>query len=186
MKNKKAKEKEKKQIANNKLIEKKERLKEIDLENDKQRKLIMKKIRNMEKKKIELDKKKDEFYQRKKEDIDTHLNAAKNNKNILQKEEDENREEILDYENYKFNIALEKEAAIKSKKENSQYKTLENQKEIENRMKEVKKILNTLKSDSVKNKTDKKRRQLYNEKVKKDNEEKKREEELKLEKLGII
>lgn len=167
-------------------MEKREKIKELDLENDKQRKLIMKKIKNMEKKKIELDKRKDEFYQRIKEDINTHLEGAKNNKNILLKEEEEKREDILDYENYKFNLALEKELGIQSKRANSQYKSLEKQKEVENRMKEFKKIMNSLQDDSVSTKNEKQRRLLYNEKVKKEREEKKREEEKKLEKLGII
>ena len=167
-------------------MEKREKIKELDLENDKQRKLIMKKIKNMEKKKIELDKRKDEFYQRIKEDINTHLEGAKNNKNILLKEEEEKREDILDYENYKFNLALEKELGIQSKRANSQYKSLEKQKEVENRMKEFKKIMTSLQEDSVTTKNDKQRRKMYNEKVKKEREEKKREEEKKLEKLGII
>ncbi len=186
MKEKKAKEKKKKELANNKLLEKKERLKELDIENEKQRKLIIKKIHKMEKKKLELDKKKDELYQRIKEDMNNHLKEAKDNKNILEKEEDEKREDILDYENYKFNLALEKESTIKTKRANSQYKTLENQKETENRMKEFKKIMNSLQDDSIINKNYKQRRQMYNEKVKKDREEQKREEEKKLEKLGII
>ena len=53
-------------------------------------------------------------------------------------------------------------------------------------MMEFKKIMNLLQEDSVKTKTDKERRQMYNEKVKKEREEKKKEEEKKLEKLGII
>ena len=59
MKDKKAKQNEQKKISSNKLLEKKERLKEIDIENDRQRRLIIKKIQKMEKRKIELDKKKD-------------------------------------------------------------------------------------------------------------------------------
>ena len=186
MKDKKAKEKEKKQISNNKLLEKKERLKELDLENDKQRKLIMKKMKKMEKKKIELDKKKEEFYRRIKEDMNIHLKGAKDNKNIMEKEENERREDILDYENYKFNLALEKESCMKSKRANSYNKTIENQKETENRMKEFRKIMSSLQDDSVTNKTDKQRRKMYNEKVKKEMEERKKAEDKKLEKMGFI
>ena len=57
MKDKKAKQKEKKAIANNKLLEKKEKLKELDLEKDKQRKLILKKIHKWKRKKWNLKKK---------------------------------------------------------------------------------------------------------------------------------
>ena len=185
MKEKKAKEKEKKQIFNKKLLEKKEKLKELELDNDKQRKIIIKKIKNMEKKKTELDKKKDELYQKIKEEANAQLEKANNNKKLLKIEEDERREDILDYENYKFNLALEKESGIKYKRINSQNKTIENQIEIENRMKEFKKIMNSLQEESVTSKNDKQKRLIYNEKVKKDIEEKKKEEE-KLEKLGIF
>ena len=106
MKDKKAKQNEQKKIASNKLLEKRERLKELDLENDRQRRLIIKKMQKMEKRKIELDKKKDELYQKIKEDINNHLQVARNNKNNMEKEEDERREDILYYENYKFNLAF--------------------------------------------------------------------------------
>ena len=97
MKDKKAKQNEQKKISSNKLLEKKERLKEIDLENDRQRRLIIKKIQKMEKRKIELDKKKDELYQKIKGDINYHLQVARNNKNNMAKEEDERREEKIFY-----------------------------------------------------------------------------------------
>ena len=185
MKDKKAKQNEQKKISSNKLLEKKERLKEIDLENDRQRRLIIKKIQKMEKRKIELDKKKDELYQKIKGDINYHLQVARNNKNNMAKEEDERREDILFYENYKFNLALEKDAGNRAKKINSQNKTIENQIETQNKMKEFKKILNTLQEDSITSKAEKERRQIYDEKVKKEREERKKEEEKKLEKLGL-
>ena len=168
MKDKKAKEKQKKEISKNKLLEKREKLKELDIEKDKQRRLIIKKIQKMEKKKMEYDKKKEEFYQKIKEDINTHMEGAKNKQKNMEKENDEKREDILDYENYKFNLALEMETNMKTKRANSQYKTIENQKEIENRMKEFKKIMTSLQEDSVTTKNDKQRRKMYNEKVKKE------------------
>jgi len=112
------------------------------------------------KEEIELDKKKDELYQKIKGDINYHLQVARNNKNNMAKEEDERREDILFYENYKFNLAIEKDAGNFSKKQNSQNKTIENQKETESRMMEFKKIMNLLQEDSVKTKTDKERRQM--------------------------
>ena len=140
----------------------------------------------MEQKKREYDKKKEEFYQKIKEDINTHLTGAKNKVKNMEKEDDEKREDILDYENYKFNLALEMETNMKSKRANSQYKTIENQKEIESRMKEFKKIMTSLQEDSVATKNDRQRRRMYNEKVKKEMEEKKKEEEKRLEKMGLI
>ena len=58
MKEKRAKLREHKKVANDKLLQKQERLRLIDEENEKQRKKIIKKIKNMEKKKEELDKQK--------------------------------------------------------------------------------------------------------------------------------
>ena len=51
MKEKRAKLREHKKVANDKLLQKQERLRLIDEENEKQRKKIIKKIKNMEKKK---------------------------------------------------------------------------------------------------------------------------------------
>ena len=186
MKEKKAKQKEKKEIANNKLLEKKEKLKELDKEKDKKRKLIIKRIQKMDKKKLELDKKRNELLQIINEDRISHLQEAKKNKSLLEKEEDEKREDILDYENYKFSLALEKETGIKVKRAYTQNKTIENQKETESRMKEFRKIMNTLQDDSIITKNDKHRRLMDNEKLKTEREEKKKEEEKKLEKLGML
>ena len=83
-------------------------------------------------------------------------------------------------------MALEKGSSIKTKRANSQYKTIENQKQTEDRLKEFKKIMTSLQDDSVTTKNYKQRRQMYNEKVKKEREEQKREEEKKLEKFGIM
>jgi hypothetical protein len=186
MKDKKAKQDEQKKNASNKFEEKREKLKELDLENENERRKFIKKMKNMEKRKKEFDKKKEELYQRIKEENINHLKMARDKKNQLAKEENERREDILYYENYKFTLALEKEKGNRHKKQYSQIKTIENHKEAENKIKEFKKIMTSLQEDSVKNKTDKERRKMYNEKVKKEKEEKKKEEEKKLEKLGVI
>ena len=168
-------------------MEKRERLRELEIENDKQRKQIMRKIQKMEKKKIELDKKKDEFYQKIRENINSHLLGAKNNKSLIDKEDNEKRGDILDYENYKFSFALEKEEGNRTKRINSQNKTIANQKETESRLKEFNKIMSSLQDSAIATKTTKERRNMYNEKVRKEREEKrKEEEEQKLEKLGMI
>ena len=46
MKAKKAKHNEMRQMSHNKLLEKQEKLRELDIENDNQRKLILKKLRD--------------------------------------------------------------------------------------------------------------------------------------------
>lgn len=186
MKAKKAKHNEIKQVSQNKLLERQEKLKELDIENDNQRKMILKKIQKMEKKKLDHDKEKDEFYKRIKENLENHFVGIKNNKKLLSKDVDDMRQDILFYENYKFNLALERDKLNVNKRNQTLNKTLENQKEKENEMRRFARIMSGLQDDSVIKKTDRQRRQLYNEKVKKEREEKKREEEKKLEKLGVI
>ena len=186
MKEKKERLKEKKEISNNKLIEKQERLRELDKKNDNQRKKILKKIEAMEMKKKQIDKEKEEYLQSLREIRDNHLKETNNNKILLTKEEDEIRKDILDYENYKFDLALGKDNGVKKKRANSQYKSIESQKEEEQKMKDFMKIMNTLQDDSVFKKNEKQKRKMYNEKVKKEKEEKRKEEEKKLEKLGLI
>ena len=186
MKAKKAKHNEIRQMSHNKLLEKQEKLKELDIENDNQRKLILKKIQKMEKKKLDHDKEKDKFYKKIKEDLENHFVEIKNNQKLILKDADEMRQDVLIYENYKFNLALKKDKLNFTKRNQSLSKTLENQREKENEMKQFKRIMSGLQDESVIKKTERQKRQLYNEKVKKEKEEKKKEEEKKLEKLGVI
>ena len=186
MKAKKAKHNEIRQMSHNKLLEKQEKLRELDIENDNQRKLILKKIQKMEKKKLDHDKEKDEFYKKIKEDLDNHFVEIKNNKKLLSKDIDEMRQDVLFYENYKFNLSLQKDKLNVNKRIQSLSKTLENQKEKANEMKQFTRIMSGLQDEAVIKKTERQKRQLYNDKVKKEREEKKREEEKKLEKLGVI
>ena len=186
MKEKRAKLKAKKKAENEKLQLKQERLRLLEEENEKQRKNIIKKLNKMEKKKLELDRRKDEFYQQIKEEQNMKVQGTKVNKNSLSKEADAKRDEILEYERYVFGLVKSKEAGNNNKKILSQNKTIQTQKNEQNRMKEFKKIINTLQDDSVTNKNDRQKRRMYNEKVRKDLEEKKKEEEKKLEEAGLL
>ena len=143
-------------------------------------------INKMEKKKIELDKKKDEFYQQIKQGLNMKVQGTKVNKNSLTKEADAKRDEILEYESYVFGLVKSKEAGNNNKKILSQCKTIQTQKDEQNRMREFKRIINTLQDDSVTNKNDRQKRRMYNEKVRKELEEKKKEEEKRLEEAGLL
>ena len=186
MKEKKAKQNEKRLIANDKLQEKQEKLKELDKENEKNRKKIIKKIEVMEKKKIQIDKEKEYNLQRIKDIRNNYLKETNNNKIMLSKEEDLKRDDILYFENYKFDKALGKDFGNKKKRAISHYRAIAHQIEDQEKMKDFMKVLNTLQDDSVTKKNDRQKRQIYNEKVRKEREEKRREEEKKLEKLGLI
>ena len=186
MKEKREKLREQKKIEKDKLAQKQERLRLLDEQNEKQRKNILRKIRKMEKKKEELDRRKDEFYQQIKEGMNMKVQGTIENKNNISKEEDLKREEVLEYESYVFNKIKEREAGTFSKRAQSQSRTIQNQKDNQVKMREFKKIMNSLQDNSVTNKNDKQKRKMYNEKVKKDLEEKRKEEEKRLEKLGLI
>jgi hypothetical protein len=186
MKEKRAKLNAKKKLENEKLALKQERLRLLEEQNEKQRKNIIKKINKMEKKKLEFDKKKDEFYQQIKEGMKMKMQGTKANKNSLSKEADAKREEILEYESYVFDLVKNKEAGTASKRAISQSRTIQTQKDDQDRMKEFKRIMNTLQEDSVANKNDKQKRKMYSEKVKKELEEKRKEEEKRLEQAGLL
>ena len=174
MKEKRAKLREKKKKENDKLAQKQERLRLLDEQNEQQRKNIIKKIKKMEKKKLELDKKKDEFYQQIKQGMDMKMKGTKDNKISLTKEKEAKRDEVLEYEFYVFNRIKEKEANNISKRAQSQSRTIQNQKDDQNKMRQFKRIIYSLQDDSVANKNDKQKRLMYKEKVRKDMEEKKK------------
>ena len=108
------------------------------------------------------------------------------NRNNLEVEEKHKRDEVLEYENIIFNIVKQKQEGNEYQRALSQSRTLQNQKENQFKLKEFKKIMNSLQDESICNKNDKQRRIMYNEKVKKELEEKRKEEEKRLEKMGII
>ena len=141
MKEKRARLNTKKKLENDKLALKQEKLRQIDEENEKQRKNIIKKIKKMEKKKLELDKQKDERFQQKKEEMGMKFQDTIDNKNTLSKEADAKREEVLEYESYIFNIVKEKEANNISKRAQSQSRTIQNQKDDQNKMRQFKRII---------------------------------------------
>ena len=114
------------------------------------------------------------------------VQGTKENKNSLSKEEDAKREELLEYETYMFNKIKEKEAKNFSKRAQSQSRTIQTQKDNQVKMREFKKIMNSLQDDSITNKNDKQKRKMYNEKVRKEMEEKRKEEEKRLEQIGLI
>ena len=121
----------------------------------------------MEKKKALIDKEKDNYLQKIKNIRDNYLKETNNNKIVISKEEELRRGDILDYENYKFDRALGKDYGNKKRRALSQYRSIANQIEDQEKMKDFMKVLNNLQDDSVTKKNDKQKRQMYNEKVRK-------------------
>ena len=186
MKEKKEKQNEKKMIANDKLQEKQEKLKELEKKNEKNRKKIIKKIETMEKKKILIDQQKENHLQKIKDIRNNHLKETNINKKMISKEEELKRGDILYFENYRFDRALGKDNGNKKRRAISQYRSIAHQIEDQEKMKDFMKVINTLQDDSITKKNDRQKRQMYNEKVRKEREEKRKEDEKRLEKLGLI
>ena len=186
MKEKNARIKALKKLETEKLILKQERLRLLDEQNEKNRKNIIKKIKKMEKKKLESDQRKDKYYQQIKEGLNMKMQGTKENKNTLSKEADIKREGVLEYESHIFNAVKEREECNLTKRAKSQSRTIQTQKDNQEKMKEFKKIIYSLQDTSVTNKNDKQKRKMYNEKVRKELEEKRKEEEKELEVAGLI
>jgi len=180
MKDKKASQSAKKEKSLKKMEEKKENMKELEDATEKNRKMILKKILKMEKRKKENDKKRNEHFQKLKEDNDFRLKEVKSNKTMLSKEEEDRRGDILYNENYRFNLATEKVNNYKSKRLESLNKYMEENREKVKKYREFKKIMNSLQDSSILKKNEKEKIQLFKEKVRKDEEELKKEEEKKL------
>jgi hypothetical protein len=185
--------KEKKMLQNEKIMkdkekyeEKKEKLKELDIKNEKYKKKILKKIESNNKKRILVDRERGKNAQRMRNIRLNYLKGLNDNKLILSKEEGLRRNNILYFENYKFDKAYWKDSGEKEKRANSQYKTIANQKDEELKMKDFMKVLSSLKDESIIKKNERQKRAMYNEKLRKEREAKRKEEEKKLEKLGLI
>ena len=140
----------------------------------------------MERKKVLIDQEKENFLQKIKDIRNNHLKETNNNKKMISKEEELRRGDILYFENYKFDRALGKDVGNKKKRAVSQYRSIAQQIEDQEKMKDFMRVLNTLQDDSISKKNDRQKRQMYNEKVRKEREEKRKEEEKRLEKLGLI
>lgn len=186
MKAKKRKLKQQKKLSNEKLILKQEKLQSVDKNNEQKRKNIIKKINRMEKKKKELDLKKEEEYKEKKQERKYRIESTKKNKTKLERSDLNKRLDILEYESSLFNHISKKETNNLKKRAQSQYRTIQNQLENQEKMKKFKRVISALQDDSINNKNDTEKRKMYREKVRKEMELKRKEEEKRLAELGLI
>ena len=177
------KRKEKSVIIKDKLMEKQEKLKELEKKHDKERKMIIKKIENMTLKKMALDKVKEEYLLKIKTMRDNKFEKAKLNKSMIELKERERRENILFDEEEKFCRVRSKENKNDSIKSHSIYQTIGFQKEKDEKMKNFLKQMSMLQSQSIIKKNHKQRKQIYINKLRKEAEERRKEEEKRLEKL---
>jgi hypothetical protein len=185
MKEKRQKQKEKSKIVFEKLMQKEERLQNIRKAKEKERKKLENKIDKMIQKKQLFDKKKELVFYRIRRARDELFKKIKNNKKQLEKEEALRREDILDEENNKFGKIYHSEIFGKTEINNIQTKALLLSKEDYELRKDFLKKMSKLKSESVSNKSQKERRKLYMEKLRREAEQRRKEEEERLEKLQM-
>ena len=83
------------------------------------------------------------------------------------------RFDILEYESSLFNHISKKETNNLKKRAQSQYRTIQNQLENQEKMKKFKRVISALQDDSINNKNDTEKRKMYREKEKENKSNKK-------------
>lgn len=179
------KREEKSVVMKDKLKEKQEKLKELEKKNNHERKLLIKKLEKMQLKKNELDKQKEEKLNKIKTIRDGKFIHVRTNKSAIEEKYKKRRDNILFEEEERFDRALNRETKNDSIKSNSRTRTLGQQKYRDEKMKLFLKEMNNLKNQSIMRKTDRQKRQMYLNKLRREAEERKREEEKRLEALGL-
>ena len=136
----------------------------------------MKKIENMESKREEYEKiKNEQILQKKKLREERYCSCLKNRKK-LQMELSERRLDILFYQNLVLNRSLSRDSLFSQKNQNANEKTVFNQINLEKNLTIFNKKMNLLKSQSVTKMTTKEKMKLFKE-IKRQEAEKKKDEE---------
>lgn len=185
MKAKNEKEKKYSRDMKEKLIEKKEKLKELEKQYDKERHAIMEKLEKMQSKKKESDKVKEEKYKKIKNIREKYYAKTLVNKSLLAKEQEEKRDNILNEEGIKLERAFDKENKNDSMRLSFRVRTISSQKDSEDEMRIYLRLRNNLQNESMIKRTDEQRRKIYLDKLRKEAEERRIKREEKLEKMGL-
>ena len=180
-KNKEKESKQRKKEQNNKLIEKAERLVELEKQNEKKRNDILNKIKTMDSKKEIFEKNKyEKILENKKIREQRFASCLKNRKEMLI-EEDERRKDILFYQSIMLGRSLSRDYIFRKKRLNASEKTVNEQMTLEKNLTLFNRKMNMLKSQSIFKKTMEERYKIFKELKKKEAERKKElEEKMKL------
>ncbi len=176
----KSKEKEQKlkQSENrNKLIEKSEKLEEIDKKERQKRKELMIKFDTIERKKKEILSRKNNLVQIFKKKRDNYNNTCKLKKQNLIKELSDIRLDILDYQSCIMKRDVEKRKLAELKRSKSIERTLNDQINFKKNIGPFFKKLEFIKSDNISRKSVQDRRKIFIKTKKEEEERKKREDE---------
>lgn len=166
----------KKKEQDHKMQEKADKLGEIENQNEEKRKELIKKMNKMDKKRAEYIKLKDEKMNEDKIRRKEKEKILDNRKKEMNKEEDEKRKEVLEYQTDLVHRSMNK-TKRNTRKNNSSLNSISNQIALQNNLTIFNKKLNFLKSQSVTKKTLGEKIKMYKEIKRKEAEKLKREKE---------
>ena len=163
------------------MIEKAERLVELEKQNEKKRNDILNKIKTMDSKKEIFEKNKyEKILENKKLREQRFASCVKNRKEMLI-EENERRKDILFYQSIMLGRSLSRDNVFRKKRLNASEKTVNEQMTLERNLTLFNRKMNMLKSQSIFKKTMEERYKIFKELKKKEAERKKElEEKMKL------
>ena len=163
------------------MIEKAERLVELEKQNEKKRNDILNKIKTMDSKKEIFEKNKyEKILENKKLREQRFASCLKNRKEMLV-EENERRKDILFYQSIMLGRSLSRDNIFRKKRLNASEKTVNEQMTLEKNLTLFNRKMNILKSQSIFKKTMEERYKMFKELKKKEAERKKElEEKMKL------
>jgi hypothetical protein len=166
---------------------KNDRLRHLELINEKKeevekkrladQKRFIKKLNDMERKKLEAQERKKDYIEKLRRNHEDKVLNCKETLETYKQEDDEFREDILEYQRMLITRANEKENAVKMKKNNARENIIVNQMELEKKMSQWNKDMNKIKDQSMWKLSLDKRRKLYQNILKEEAERKKKEEE---------
>lgn len=161
----------------NKLEEKEERIKQLEVANNKKRKEIKKRIEAITAKKEEYEKEKEKELEKEREKREEKMLRTMRNKERLRIHKDSLREEILTYQNIILGRGINKENLTNLKRANAHEKTVVQQMSLEKNLAKFTIRMNQVKSNSVLKKSLKERWIMFKELKRKEAEKKRKEEE---------
>lgn len=163
------------------MIEKAERLVELEKQNEKKRNDILNKIKTMDSKKEIFEKNKyEKILENKKLREQRFASCLKNRKELLV-EENERRKDILFYQSIMLGRSLSRDNVFRKKRLNASEKTVNEQMTLEKNLTLFNRKMNMLKSQSIYKKTMEERYKIFKDLKKKEAERKKElEEKMKL------
>lgn len=177
------KEKEmKKRIAanKNKALEKGEKIEELERNTQLKTEKLMKKLKDIEKRKTEIMKKKMEEFKQFNQRREVYNKSCVKNKKILLQELSDERLDVLDYQTSVINKGLLTMKTNELKRMNLTEKTILNNQNFEKNLKPFYKKLESIKSKSIQKKTEEECKKMYINKKKAEEEAKRKEKEDKL------